>query len=165
MTMSNLGLLLASSFIQILMSLVMWGEVPGGTATRKPSNATYKEKQLQFFFCTIKFGGRERQFFHNLWEVQDIKDCEVQDIRGLRSKLQEPLQIASFNIAFRVSLVPISTRQEHKCTTGEGSHRRGAVHIATTERFLVKPTNQAQGTVSHASIAMNGADTKKGGKK
>lgn len=38
--MSNLGLLAGSSFIQILMSLQMWGEIPGGIVGRRPSRAT-----------------------------------------------------------------------------------------------------------------------------
>lgn len=38
--MSNLGLLAGSSFMQIFISLQMWGEMPGGMVGRSPSSAT-----------------------------------------------------------------------------------------------------------------------------
>lgn len=39
--MSNLGLLAGSSFMQIFISLQMWGEMPGGIVGRSPSSATF----------------------------------------------------------------------------------------------------------------------------
>ena len=36
MTMSNLGLLLGSSFMQILTSLAMYGDIPGGHCNTEP---------------------------------------------------------------------------------------------------------------------------------
>lgn len=40
--MSNLGLFAGSSFMQIFMSLQMWGEMPGGIVGLNPSKETYK---------------------------------------------------------------------------------------------------------------------------
>ena len=41
MIMSKVGRLPGSSFMQILMSLAMWGETPGETVSRSPSVAIY----------------------------------------------------------------------------------------------------------------------------
>lgn len=43
--MSNLGLLAGSSFMQILISLHMWGEMPGGMVGRRPSSATWRTNE------------------------------------------------------------------------------------------------------------------------
>lgn len=43
--MSNLGLLAGSSFMQIFISLQMWGEMPGGMVGRRPSRATCTQHQ------------------------------------------------------------------------------------------------------------------------
>lgn len=43
--MSNLGLLAGSSFMQILISLQMWGEMPGGMVGRRPSSATWRTNE------------------------------------------------------------------------------------------------------------------------
>lgn len=58
--MSNLGLLAGSSFMQILISLQMWGDMPGGMVGRRPSRATYRGG----WHCAHKLGregGRERR--------------------------------------------------------------------------------------------------------
>ena len=48
--MSNLGLLAGSSFMQSLMSLQMWGEIPGGIVGRRPSRATWEKGGSQTLF-------------------------------------------------------------------------------------------------------------------
>jgi len=46
--MSNLGLLAGSSFMQSLISLQMWGEIPGGMVGRRPSRATWAMREIEY---------------------------------------------------------------------------------------------------------------------
>lgn len=43
--MSNLGRLAGSSFMQIFISLQMWGDMPGGMVGRSPSRATWERRR------------------------------------------------------------------------------------------------------------------------
>lgn len=69
--MSNFGRLAGSSFMQIFISLQMWGDMPGGMVGRSPSRATWERRRAGQDQKPEPSPASERQSPSYLWEESE----------------------------------------------------------------------------------------------